>query len=107
MQTGELTFAYIDWDEGGNELSFGTHLSREGAVRAIRDGLKVRAFVGYSGWSGGQLEEELMQRAWITSRTTKELVDLPNTDGLWQGLLRSMGPWYRLLADMPPDPSLN
>jgi len=108
VQTEQLTFASISpHADQSRGVEFDSHLSTEMALRARTAGHHVIAFVGYSGWTGGQLEAELMQRAWIASRAKRSLVDLPLNDRLWRELLRSMGPWYQLLADMPPDPSLN
>jgi len=67
---------------------------------------KIRTFAGYAGWSAGQLEDEMKRHAWITHPASIELV-FGSTDRLWQSLMREKGPKYRLLADMPDDPSLN
>jgi putative transcriptional regulator len=102
-----LTFALLAWDEASGRLAFTTHLSVEDARNFRQDGGEVRAFVGYSGWGEGQLENELRQRAWITRKPAPEVVAMTRPDTLWEELLRSMGPHYGLLAKMPEDPSLN
>jgi putative transcriptional regulator len=102
-----LTFAVLGWDEVAGRLVFTTHLSVEDACGVRKDGGEVRAFIGYSGWAEGQLENELRQRAWITRKPAREIVAMTSPENLWQELLRSMGPQYGLLAKMPEDPSLN
>ena len=103
----QLTFASLAWNGQSESLDFTTHLSSEEALHRVQEGFSVRAFVGYSGWEEGQLESELKQRAWITKKPEPLVMNPDECDEMWENLLKSMGPWYRLLADTPPDPSLN
>ncbi len=68
---------------------------------------KIRMFAGYAGWSPGQLEDEMKREAWITHAATVDLVFDPKPELLWQSILRQKGWKWRLVADMPEDPSLN
>ncbi len=68
---------------------------------------KIRMFAGYSGWSPGQLEDEIRREAWLIHSATEDLVFDLNTDKLWQKVLKAKGWRYELLAQMPDDPSLN
>ncbi len=68
---------------------------------------KIRMFAGYAGWSPGQLEDEIRRDAWLTHPATLDLVFDSDPVQLWQKILRQKGLKYRLLADMPEDPSLN
>jgi putative transcriptional regulator len=68
---------------------------------------KIRLFAGYAGWSPGQLEAEMKRKAWLTHPASLELVFETSPDHLWQQILRQKGWQYRLLAQMPEDPSLN
>jgi putative transcriptional regulator len=66
---------------------------------------RLRVFVGYAGWSAGQLDGELEQEAWIVEDLHP---DDPFADGdLWSAVLDRKGGEYSLLARMPPDPSVN
>jgi putative transcriptional regulator len=69
--------------------------------------VRGRIFVGYAGWSAGQLEAELEEESWLV--LPAELDDLfsDDPDGLWSTVLRRQGGEYALLSLMPPDPSLN
>ena len=49
----------------------------------------------------------MKRKAWLTHPASLELVLDTESDTLWQKVLRSMGPKYRLLAEMPEDISLN
>jgi putative transcriptional regulator len=69
---------------------------------------KVRLFAGYSGWSPGQLENEMKRKAWLTFPASLELVFETPPDQLWQKILKSKGGWKnKLLSQMPDDLSLN
>jgi putative transcriptional regulator len=68
---------------------------------------KVKLFAGYAGWSPGQLEEEIKRQAWLTHPASLELVFDTNPTELWRQVLRQKGWKYRVLAQMPDDPSLN
>ncbi len=67
---------------------------------------KAKIFAGYAGWSGGQLEEELQRKAWLTHPASLELV-FSEEDGLWRKILKELGWQHRLLADAPEDLSWN
>ncbi|MGI4835676.1 MAG: YqgE/AlgH family protein [Janthinobacterium lividum] len=67
----------------------------------------VRLFVGYSGWSAGQLEHEIAQGSWIQQPTSAGKVFTLNSDTLWQDVLREKGGRYRALSNYPLDPRLN
>ena len=69
---------------------------------------KIRLFAGYSGWSPGQLEEELKRKAWLTFPASLELVFETPPEQLWQKILKTKGGWKnKLLSQMPDDLSLN
>jgi putative transcriptional regulator len=68
---------------------------------------QVRAFGGYAGWAGGQLEAEFAEGAWIDAAGLPSDVFTAEPDGLWSEVLRRKGGRYRLIAQMPEDPSLN
>lgn len=68
---------------------------------------KVRAYVGYAGWTGGQLENEMEEQCWITHKATTELVFHKNPKELWKQILTEKGGLFALMARSPDDPSLN
>lgn len=107
VSTEHLTFGSLGWSNGENRLHFSTHLSAPQALRQRHEGYSVRAFVGYSGWSEGQLESELERNAWITRPAEPRMLDTDGLDTLWNRLLRDLSPWHALIADEPDDLSLN
>src|ERR1051325_4615505 len=68
---------------------------------------KIKLFAGYAGWSPGQLEEEIKRKAWLVHPASLELVFDSKPEELWQTILSSKGWRYRLMSQMPEDPSLN
>jgi putative transcriptional regulator len=68
---------------------------------------KIRVYAGYSGWSPGQLEDEMKRQAWLTHPASLDLIFNTDPRQLWQALLREMGWQYRLLAGAPDDLSSN
>ena len=53
-------------------------------------GVIVRGFLGHAGWSGGQLETELKQNAWVVCPVTPEAMTGETGEPLWRGLLGSI-----------------
>jgi putative transcriptional regulator len=51
-------------------LSWLWSLLRKGVIDLSR----IRFYIGYSGWSEGQLTEELNQKSWLTLEATRKLV---------------------------------
>lgn len=69
---------------------------------------KIRLFAGYAGWSGGQLEDEMKRKAWLTHPASLELIfDTPPLQ-LWREILIRKGGWKnKLLSQKPEDLSWN
>ncbi len=98
----------VAWEDQpeGFRMHFG--IEPERAAGFLADGeTQVRAFLGYSGWSQGQLEQELKQRAWVVSEIPDDLLGQSADARLWQTILAREGDEWRLLADEPEDTSLN
>ena len=66
-----------------------------------------RAYMGYSGWGPGQLENEMSSGAWITLPADPQVVFEKDPAAIWRDILRSLGGIYEVYAEMPSDPSLN
>jgi putative transcriptional regulator len=104
----QLIFASFQWSSVAKKLTCKHHIALEEAQQALRDEETIlRAFVGYSGWSDGQLEQELAQKAWMLKRPGREILDVKRSATLWRDLMRSFGPLFRIVADAPDDPSRN
>ncbi|MEC4673304.1 MAG: YqgE/AlgH family protein [Nitrospirota bacterium] len=66
-----------------------------------------QAFMGYSGWAPGQLENEMETGSWITLPADTTMVFETKQSELWPEILRSLGTQYAMYAEMPPDPQMN
>jgi putative transcriptional regulator len=90
----------------GFRLHFGIEPAK--AVQFLaEEGTHLRAFLGYSGWSGGQLETELKRSTWVVTDIPEDLLGHPQDTGLWREILGREGDEWRLLANEPEDTSLN
>jgi putative transcriptional regulator len=104
----ELTIVSFNWVAGEVKITFHSQLSLEQVQTLAGTGSKlIRAFVGYAGWAGGQLESELQQSAWIVQPATESILGDATNGQIWLELMKNLGPAYHLLAIAPDDPSLN
>lgn len=104
----QLSFAHVRWDAFAEKIELKHNLSLEElAERADEEPSSVRAFVGYAGWAGGQLESEWRQRSWVLVPPHAAAAQPGVGEGLWLGIMSALGPTYKLLAAAPDDPSLN
>jgi putative transcriptional regulator len=68
---------------------------------------QVRFFVGYSGWSPQQLENEMKTKSWFVTTIQKDLVMNTDVEDLWKIIMQNMGKKGKIIANMPEDPTLN
>lgn len=66
----------------------------------------VRIFSGYSGWSPGQLEQEIERKSWIVVDVFQLDYTLVEED-LWKKIMQNLGGEFLLWANAPKDVSLN
>jgi putative transcriptional regulator len=104
----QLMFAAFEWQKGaGLKLNHNITLDESSDVGGQENLVTVCAFVGYAGWGAGQLENELKQKAWLIQKADPSLLKLDRLPNLWFDIMRTLGPWYKMLAAAPDDPSLN
>ena len=68
---------------------------------------KVRLFLGYSGWSAGQLETELGTGSWLPAPPAMEAIFGEPGEPTWRRVVRSIGREGGALEQQPPDVSWN
>jgi putative transcriptional regulator len=93
-------------DGSGFQLMFGIDPMKATELQA-ETGVHLRAFLGYAGWSGGQLENELTHNTWIVSPLVMNLLEEEADENLWKTILGGISLEWRLLVDEPEDPTLN
>jgi len=104
----QLMFAAFEWQKGeGLKLNHNVALEKASDTAGQKNLVTVCAFVGYAGWGAGQLESELKQKAWLVRKANPSLLKLDRLPNLWFDIMSSLGPWYKMLAAAPDDPSLN
>lgn len=83
----------------------------EAVVQLIKANLidenKIRFYIGYSGWSDGQLTNELNEKSWLTVKATRKLVFHRNYEEIWKDSLKQLGGDYEMMINFPIDPQLN
>lgn len=97
---GQEVMKGVYW--GGNFVTL-TELIKDGTI----DTGKVRFFIGYSGWSEGQLNDELEEKTWLTVEATRHLIFHQQPDHVWKDSLKHLGGDYEMMANFPIDPQLN
>lgn len=107
VATDKLAFASLHWNRKEGTLRCQTHLSVSDALHELGLGHDVRGFVGYSGWSKGQIEQEIKHRSWIVTPSRKTILTAQPVSKMWTAVLEEMGPVYQLMAHTPEKVELN
>jgi len=68
---------------------------------------QVKFFAGYSGWSSGQLEDEIEESSWIVTNISDEIIMSANVNDIWKTCMRNLGDVYKTWSSFPEDPSFN
>lgn len=67
----------------------------------------IRFFVGYSGWTAGQLEGELELGSWLKGEMDANyLFNFPSSD-LWKKVISDKGDIFEVIANIPGNELLN
>lgn len=68
---------------------------------------QIRFFLGYSGWSAGQLEHELKEDSWMIAKVNPDIVMNSRGEDTWKRVLRGFSNKYRIWAEFPESPEMN
>lgn len=98
---------------GGNEVTKGVYWG--GSYEALQDMVsqhmyhegELKLFLGYSGWSPGQLEKELEDGSWLVADIDPEILFETEPNMVWRKAIELLGKDYAILANMPLNPQLN
>ena len=90
----------IFWGGDYNQLKA---LIRQGLVEP-RD---IRFFVGYSGWSENQLQEELQLGSWVTAPMFSNYLWKSRPDRLWAQVMRNKGNHFEAIASLREEANYN
>src|SRR5438874_12468603 len=104
----QLMFAAFEWQKGeGLKLNHNVGLEEATVAVDPKKPAMMCAFVGYAGWDAGQLEAEMKQKAWLLQKPSRSVLKPDRLPKLWFDIMCGLGPWYKMLAIAPDDPSLN
>ncbi len=67
----------------------------------------IRFFLGYSGWSNKQLNEEIKETSWIVKKNEFENILNITPISFWKNEILKLGGEYPIWANAPEDPNLN
>lgn len=93
----------------GNNLFWGGDIDaiRDLITRKKLDKSQIRFFLGYSGWSAGQLERELNENSWVIAKVKSEIILGNRGENTWKHVLKGFKNKYRMWADFPDSPEMN
>lgn len=67
---------------------------------------QIRFFIGYSGWSKGQLDKEIENDFWLVTHPDTQSI-MPIDKNYWKTNLKRLGRKYEVWLNIPEDPVLN
>jgi len=67
----------------------------------------LKFYVGYTGWSAGQLEDELTHGSWIIAPSDENFIFNNSGDNTWIKVLEDLGENFEVIAQMPESFYLN
>jgi len=109
------TFSFLHLHPGGPEGNVLEHLSLghepkdlERMASSWSEDQRLLPFMGYAGWSPGQLDDEIRRESWLYQPADAGMFLRLDPRLLWRQLLRSRTDWQcRLLAESPEDLTWN
>ncbi len=98
-----------DGEQIADSLYWGGDFDRVRQVASLRPLRKdeLKFFLGYSGWSEGQLEAEAENGDWIIAPCNLDIIFEVAAEKIWSTVLRRLGGDYAWIANYPLDPRLN
>ena len=112
----QLFFLHNLGDNVSNSLDCGNDIYFSGDFDSLieylelngYESIRLKFFVGYSGWDGQQLEEEIKEHSWIAANNIpKHLVFESKYDTLWKTCMGLQGSKFKTIANFPKNPNEN
>lgn len=108
VEPEQLIIVSWQWLEADHAFQLHFGIEPDKAAELVGSpGVTLRAFLGYAGWSKGQLENEMKQDTWLVTTVEGEILGQSDGIALWRQILASIDPELKLLADEPDDPTVN
>lgn len=109
VQNDQILFSAWHWSANNVlQMQFGVDAARARQIQS-EGRFQLRAFLGFSGWTPGQLENEIHQSSWIVQALTAQILQDHDPEDLWRQLVENTstgfggGDW----TPPPEDPSQN
>lgn len=111
-----IQFIHKCYDRLNSGIEIGENLFWGGNFEALKLLINDRAigldeikfFIGYSGWSPGQLAKELKENTWMIGNSfDPDIVFVNDEENLWKEAVISLGPRYAHVAGFPQNPMWN
>lgn len=67
----------------------------------------VKFFIGYSGWSKNQLNEEIIHDSWLVGKSPVTKMMLSDGETFWYDSIDALGSQYSTWKNYPKNPELN
>ena len=116
VETSNLFYIHSMGDEIANSHPCANDLFIGGNFEAVKDlfvkdaekAKQLRFFVGYSGWSEGQLDKEIEEKSWIVLNniSSAQILDT-SSDSYWKDLMENLGGKFKVMSSFPINPSDN
>lgn len=110
VEPEKLIIAAWDWKDNAESfrLYFGIDIIKAESLREENDNIRIACFLGHSGWSPGQLENELKVDSWFVSNLNLKLFEKMNAKAeCWKNAVSGISDEIRLLANAPEKPWRN
>ncbi|MDL2296832.1 YqgE/AlgH family protein [Bacteroidales bacterium OttesenSCG-928-B11] len=104
----EMLFGIHNHRHGGNEppLLKNVYVGYDDILLALIENdaipqLRYKFFVGYSGWSPGQLDDEISRSMWVVSQENEEFIFNTSPEKMWETAVKNLGQEYRHWLSFP------
>ena len=110
VERDKLIIAAWDWKDSVDSfrLYFGIDIDKAELLANENKNIRFACFLGHSGWSPGQLENELKVESWVISSLNLNLFkQMEAKTECWKAAISGISDQMFLLANAPENPRLN
>ena len=110
VEREKLIIAAWDWKDSAESfrLYFGIDITKAESLQEENQNIHIACFLGHSGWSPGQLENELEIKSWLVSHLNLQLFEqMHSKSDCWRCAVSGVSDEMRLLANAPEKPWRN
>lgn len=109
VEKDRVIFASWHWEVAHRRLRMHFGIEKEFAEQSLIENpnLRIRGFLGYSGWEKAQLEGELNAQTWAVSKVDAHMLETLDGPAFWRAMIGKASPEMRLLAESPDEPECN